>query len=662
MPLYGWAGKILNVDLTTGKIETEALDKDWAKKYIGGNGFGARILYDEVGPEVDPLSPENIAVITQGPLAGTLAPASGRCEVVAKSPMTGILARSNVGGNFGPEMKWAGYDIITIRGKSEKPVYLWIAGDHVELRDASHLWGKDVWEAQPIIADELKDTVADKHYHANIATLLIGPAGEHLALTSCIMCGPSRSVAAGSIGAVWGSKNLKGIAIWGNKGVNLARPAEFLQVCKTLRENFKDDPLYETVREWGTISWVGGAYSRSPAGKAMSGGVRNEAIEESGFKPLVERSLACHGCPLHCSHFLNVKEGKYAGTKGEGLEGFVQILALIWKTPSAAFLTKYNNMCNQLGLSNSAVGPAISWAMALWKAGIITEEDTDGIKVTEGNEDAILELTQKIAYRDGFGEILADYPLRSARKVGKGSDMYATHNKGMHAYGFNPGIATTLEYTLAHNVATRGFDHLTGGPSIYAPNMRDEWGITTELLTKLGQERYGDPEIFTDVWGGKPQKAKVVYDYENMMIMADMTGLCKFVTRFNLVISGMDLAPMGELLTAATGEVFTTEDMVKAAERQFALERAYNAREGIRRIDDYPFFLWWQLKHGEANPLFNYEEVPVKLENYDVVLDEYYKLRGCDLKTGIPTRETLERLGLKDVADDLENRQIVAEE
>ncbi|MBI4186613.1 MAG: hypothetical protein HY530_03785 [Chloroflexi bacterium] len=645
----GWAGKVLRVDLSSGEIEAESLDREWAKKYVGGSCFGARILFNEVPPEVSALSPDNVIILSQGPLSGTLSPASSRCEMTAKSPMSGIISRSNVGGNFGPQMKWAGYDLIIIKGQADKPVYLWIEDDNVELRDASHLWGQDVWATDRLLRESNRAVGTD------IATLVIGPGGENLSLAACVMNGLARALAAGSPGAVWGSKRLKAIMLRGNKGVNIARPAEFLQLCQELRKSLETDPMYDSVREWGTIGWVGSALSRSPSGKHQTGGVRMEGIEEKGFEPLVEKHLACHGCPLHCSHFLNVKEGKYKGTRGEGLEGFVQVFGLNWKTNSAPFLTQYNNLCNQLGLSNSSVGPAITWAMELYKRGIISKEDTGGIEVTEGNEEAILELTRQMAYREGFGDVLADYPAGAAQKVGRGSEMFAAHNKGFHTYGFSPGIATSLHYTLGHNVATRGFDHLTGGTSLFAPDVRAEWGITRELLAKIGQERYGDATLFTgDPWAKEPRWARVVYDQENMMMMADITGICKFATKFNLIVSGMDLSIFAQIVTAATGEDFTADDLAKTAERELLIERAYNNREGKRRLDDYPFFLWWQLKYGKPNPMFNHEQLPLKKENYDAVLDEYYRLRGCDLKTAIPTRARLEELGLEDVADSLE--------
>ncbi|MFC1956047.1 aldehyde ferredoxin oxidoreductase family protein [Chloroflexota bacterium] len=654
----GWAGKILNVDLTTGNIEIESLDREWAIKCIGGSGFGAGILYDEVGPEVDALSPENISIITAGPLSGTLAPTSGRCELITKSPLTGIFGRSNVGGNFGPEMKFAGYDLIIIRGKAEKPVYLWIEDDRVELRDASHLWGQTVWSARDMICSDNRTAVINRRDFGSLSTLLIGPAGENLSLASCIIGGLSRAAAKTGMGAVWGSKSLKGIAVRGSKDVKIAKPAEFLQLCKALWQRFKDDPLYETHRKYGTLSWVGSAYSRSAAGKAMIGGERNESVEDFALAQLFERNLACFSCPLHCGHFFNIKEGKYKGTKGEGIEATLQMFAIGLRTFNTEFLYRYYNLCSQLGLNLEAPAAAINWAMHLYEAGIITKADADGIEVTWGNEDVVLELLRKIAYREGFGELLDDHPIRAAQRLGRGSDKYASHTKGAYTYNFGAGIGTTLHYTLALNTATRGHD-AENGPYVYTPKMREEWGINDELLTKLGQERYNAPNIFTEPWAANPKKAQVVSDVNKVCAIADMTGMCKFATTQALCVAGMDMQDFSEFLSAATGEIFTADYVDKCAEREVILERVYNAREGIRRMDDYPFFLRWQLEHGEPNPLFNYEQLPVTLETYDIVLDEYYRLLDCDPQTGIPTRARLEELGLRDVADDLERRGVI---
>jgi aldehyde:ferredoxin oxidoreductase len=654
----GWSGRQLWFDLSTGRHEVRSLSEEWARTYVGARGFGARLLYDLTGPETAPLGPGNVIVIAAGPLTGTTAPSSSRCEVVTKSPLTGIYGRGDVGGVFGAKMKYAGYDTIVVSGRATEPCYVWIDDDTVEIRDARELWGKDVWQSRRAICAAHQARPGDPGFLESIGTLTIGPAGEHLSLAACVMEGVAHAAALGGLGAVWGSKNLKAVAIRGTRGVDLASPEEFLQLCRRHWVRYEDDPMYASTRKWGTLGWVGGSDSRSAVSDLMLGG-RFEEVEEQAFVPLIEKSRACYGCAIHCDHFLHVREGKYAGTRGEGVEGFVQILGMSFKTASAPFLAKYNNLCNQLGLNVSSVGTAVIWAMELWKQGVIGPGDTDGIEIVPGDEEAVLELTRKIAYRDGFGSILADFPLEGARRLGRGSDQYAAHTKGQFAWMPGHGIGITLIYTLALNVNTRGYDHLMGGMSILTPDLREEWGITRELLARLGEERYGDPAIFRDnTWSYHPQIVRAECDFEHMMVMADMAGTCKFATQYNQPVEGINLPDWSGYLSAATGVSFSDADLQEAAQRVIALERCYNAREGVRRLDDYPFFLWWQKKHGEPHPLYAETGVPFTAAEYDRILDEWYTARGCDLGTGIPTTAELVRCGLEDVADDLRSRGV----
>jgi aldehyde:ferredoxin oxidoreductase len=513
----GWTGKMLTIDLTSKKVTTQPLPENWPRMYIGARGFGIRLLYDLTGPETDPLGPENVVIIAAGPLTGTMAPSSSRCEVVSKSPLTGIYARGDVGGTFGPIMKYAGYDIITVKGRSEKPVYIWIDDTSIEIKDATSLWGMDVWETRhKVCAQHEPDTPSNNHYLHPIGSLFIGPAGENLSMAACVMCGVAHAAGLGGLGAVWGSKNLKGVAVRGSRGIDIAEPEHLLKLCGIQWDRYHDDPLYASTRKWGTLGWVGGSDSRSTISDLMLG-QRFKEIEEHAFEPIIEKNRACYGCPIHCDHFLHVKEGKYKGSKGEGLEGFVQILGMSFKTASAPFLAEWNNMCNRLGVNVSSAGVAIIWAMALWKEGIITKDDTGGIEVTEGNEDGIMELTRQIAYREGFGDILADFPVKAAQRLGRNSDRYASHTKGQFAWIFFNDTATTEIYTMSLNVNTRGYDHLMGGMSMFTPNLRAEFGITEDLLTRLGKERYNDADIFAkNAWDYHPKIVQAECDFEHM--------------------------------------------------------------------------------------------------------------------------------------------------
>ena len=653
----GWTGRMVTIDLSRKDVAIGEIPEEWPRKYIGARGYGIRMLYDSTGPETNPLGPENVIIIAAGPLTGTMAPSSSRCEVMSKSPLTGIYARGDTGGTFGPIMKYAGYDMIVVKGRADKPVYLWIDDDKIEFRDATDLWGKDVWDARERLL-ETHEPANPRHkkFLSPLGSLLIGPAGENLSLAACVMCGVAHAAALGGLGAVWGSKNLKGIVVRGSRGIDIAEPEKFIKLCSNQWKRYHDDPMYDSTRKWGTLGWVGGSDSRSVISDHMLG-TRFEEIEERAFEPLIEKSRACYGCPIHCDHFLHVKEGKYKGSKGEGVEGFVQILGMSFKTPSAPFLAEWNNLCNRLGVNVSSVGVAVIWAMELWKRGIITSKDTGGIELTDGNEDGIMELTRQTAYREGFGDILADFPVKAAKRLGRNSDQFASHTKGQFAWVPGHGIGITLVYTMCLNVNTRGYDHLMGGMSILTPHLREEFGITEELLERLGEERYGDPNIFSkNAWEYHPKIVQAEYDFEHMMVLADMMGTCKFGTQYNHPVTGIHIPEWKDFINAATGEEFSEEELKEAARRIMAMERCYNSREGMRRIDDYPFYLWWRKKYGEPHPVYTGDQVPLDEDKYDRILDEWYAMRGFDLGTGIPTPEELERCGLEDLRYDLEQR------
>lgn len=642
---YGWAGTILDVDLTSGKVKKIPLTMETAKNYIGGSGLAARMLYNEPDHGGDPFSPKNVIMITGGPLSGTTAPSSGRYTIVTRSPQTGIYLRTNGGGFFAPEMKWAGYDHLVIRGKAKSPVYLWILDDRVEIRDASHLWGKDTWETQRIIREELDDQ--------EIQSLKIGPAGENLCISSCVIGNLSRAAGKGSPGAAFGSKNLKAIAVRGTKGVGVAKPDEFMQACIDLQERMKQDPLYDYHTRYGTVKWV-----LDPIAKAAwVPGLSFEGLYSDEFyKKYYDKNVSCFSCPLHCSHWYSDKEGKYKGAEGEGLEANAAIYGcMVMGVTNAAFACKYNTVCNQLGLHTDNPGCGIAWAMQLYKDGIITKEDTGGIDLTPGNEEAILEMVHKIAYREGIGDILDAYPLKAAEKLGKGSLPYVDHVKGMTGRG--AGVENAAEWALALAVSTRGRDHLVGAASHAYVKTVD--GML-EPSAQFGEKHYGDRRITVEAWYVSPKKAEYVYDFEQIYALCDMTGVCKFASEMALFTEGWHMEEFANLLSLATGVDFTVEDINKAAERELLLERAYNARLGLRRIDDYPVVFYWQLKYGEPHPRYGGKELPLTKEQFDFLLDEYYKLRGIDPKTGVPTKKRLVQVGLKDVADDLAKRGIIS--
>ncbi|MBI4286473.1 MAG: hypothetical protein HY670_11355 [Chloroflexi bacterium] len=640
----GWAGAILDIDLTERKIRKEPLTLEMAKKYIGGSGLATRILYDEVGPETDPLSPDNLAILTNGPLCGTIVPSGARYELVSKSPQTGIYTRSNGGGFFGPEMKWAGYDMIIIRGAADKPVYLWINDDKVEIRDASHLWGKDTWVTQDMIRAELHDP--------EIMTLKIGPAGENLCYSSCVISDWSRAAGKNSQAAVWGAKRLKAIAIRGTKGTKIAKPDELVKLTLELRRRFKKDPSYPTHTVYGTGYPVWNLYRN----KFYPGRCPN--VDAVVFQEkFVDKNLACFSCDLHCSHYYSVKEGPYKGTAGEGMEGNAYLFACgNLEIDDMGFLCKYNNLCNQLGVHVDHPGTSYKWAMRLYEDGVITKEDTGGIEITKGNQEAVLKLLELMVRREGFGAVMDDYPRKEVVDKVKDSELYVEHIKRVGQLAEPDGLFVSSGITLCLAVAPRGQDHLYGIPFNAQPPI---W--TYEELEKVGIERHGDPKALYPPWGYSPGKAHLVFYNENEFTVTDQTGTCKFNGVEKLVREGLNSKDFARLMTLTTGVEFTPEEMIAASEREILMARAFNAREGIRREDDYPHAYYWLRKFGKPHPKYNYDDLAKRLtfEDYERMLDDYYRCRGCDPETGTPTRQKLETLGLQDVADDLAKRGLI---
>ncbi|MDP3880047.1 MAG: aldehyde ferredoxin oxidoreductase N-terminal domain-containing protein [Dehalococcoidales bacterium] len=588
---YGWAGTILNVDLTSMKVYIEELSPEFARNYIGGCGFGARILYDEVDPEVDPLSPENVVIIGNGVLSGTITPGTSRYNVISKSPLTGIYVRSSGGGFFGPELKLAGYDLIVIRGKAEKPVYLWINDDHVEIRDASHLWGKDTWTTQQTIRAELNNP--------DIQTLKIGPAGENMSNYAALIGNLGRAASNFCIAAVWGSKNLKAVAVNGNREVRLAKPEEFISLCNELTARARSDPRYESRSTWGTIGFV-----QNPE---IWKGAPNP-LHHTAFTEHYEKNISCFGCHLHCAQFHHVKSGRHQGVTGESIEGGPRGRLMRLEIKDPGFAVKYNNLCDQLGVNVSHLAEALWWAMKRYERRVLTPEDTDGLDLTWGDEEVILKVLHQVAYREGFGETLSPWPRGVAERLGKGLEEESPHVKGGYHYRIeemeNIGAAFGL------SVSTRGGDHQMGEAPRQAINA-----------------------------------------------LCDMTGTCKWAIASEE--GGIHMDDFARLLSLATGVEFTVADLVNATERELLLARAFNAREGIRRVDDYPYPFHFQLKYGRKHPYYDYSGFGFSLEEYDRMLDEYYRQHGCDPETGIPSRERLESLGLRDVADDLDRRGIL---
>jgi len=629
--MYGWMGTILRVDLTSGKIEKEPLSDRLRLNYIGGRGINSRILYDSVGPEVDALSPENVLIFGTGTVVGTPAPSAARITVTAKSPLTGILGDGNSGGHFSVEMKRAGYDHIVFTGKAEKPVYLWIEDDHVELRSAEHLWSKTTTKTGNEIHQEMGDPM--------LKIAAIGPGGENRVRYASVIFEDCHAVGRTGIGAVMGSKNLKALAVRGTKGVKVAHPGPFMRLSMNLHERIINSPVYKGLAHYGTPYFTTGMYRSGWL--AIKNAQTNEwpDVLKLGHKMLKKdyfvKELACTSCPRHCNQAWVIKGGPYSGTRGAKIEyGAIGPFGAGCLITDFDVVAKMNAMCDDYGLDLIEMGITLNTAMEWYEKELITKDDTDGIDLSWGNAEGAIELINKVASREGFGNLLAEGPLRAAEKIGRGADRcIALHSKGM-TYGIDD-IRAMKGYALSVATSTRGADHLRGMPGLEMIPQAS----TPEILEK----RFGTAEAGI---ASSYKKAPLVVYSQNLCTLTDCLELCKYNTEFQG--EALNIEDLAALFSLATGVEMDEKAMSTAAERIYTVEKAFLVREGMDRKDDIVGGKWG------SEPIVGGPAAGERIdpEKFDKLLDEYYQLRGWD-SMGIPTASTLSSLGLEDIAEEI---------
>jgi aldehyde:ferredoxin oxidoreductase len=625
-PYQGYTGKWLYVDLTEGRIESREMDAALAEGYLGGNGVGARLLWDHVGPEVNPLSSENLLIVAAGPLSGTGLPTSGRVEIIAKSPLTGIYGDSNAGGFFGPELKFAGWDYLVMVGRAPQPVYLHIEDTQVTLCDARHLWGLTTSETETALHNSLGD---DK-----VRTATIGPAGEKRVRFAGIQLTSQRSAARCGLGSVMGSKNLKAIAVRGRQPVPLADRERFRQIARDFRQRLRANPVYPAVHAHGTPGIVSlmNALGRFPTKNFQMGSfdqverITAEALEARAFV----RHMACHSCVVACDKLYEIPDGPYAGAALHSVE-YETLNAFGANILNADLdsILHANQRCDDLGLDTISAGRAISFAMELWERGILTAAETGGLALEWGDMEIALQLVEMMAHRQGFGDLLADGVRRAAEVIGRGAEAYAMHVKGLEIAAQDGRAQKSMG--LAHVTSNRGADHLKAFPTI------DETGCPEEACRRYGEQYL--PEMADPL--ATRHKPLLVRDGEDLGAVVDSIGLCK--SGGTHVMAEIYWADIAAALEAATGMEMSVERLKHIGERIYNLQRCYNARLGITRADD-------QLPRRfseEPSPSGNARGQVIDLAP---MLDEYYQLRGWDCETGWPTLETLRRLGLEEAS------------
>jgi aldehyde:ferredoxin oxidoreductase len=612
----GYAKRLLEVELTQGKIQKTPLDETLLKNFLGGGGLAAKLFLDRFSPDTDPLSKENPLIVMTGPLVGTLFPGSSRFAVCARSPQTGFWGIGTCGGNFGPELKFAGYDGILIEGKAEKPVYLLIDDESVEIKDAADLWGKDLYE----VTDLLKQRHGEKKKPKILA---IGPGGENKVLYAAIGNDNAHYIGRTGMGAVMGSKNLKAIVVTGTGKVIPALAEEYKEVRSRVIEKCNSSMVGQSMKSMGTAAaldlgmmtgdvpirnWRQGEFE----GSGKTGGPAMTA-------DYLTKGHACFACPIACKRVVKVDAGPYQTNEGPGPEyETCCTFGSFIENNNLEGIIKANELCNRYGVDTISCGSTIAFAMECFEKGILTTSDTDGMELTWGNIDVALKLIEKIALREGIGDLLALGSVKAAQKIGKGAEAYAVAVKGLELPAHDPrgfhGMG--LEYAVGY----RGACHLQH----------------MSLYIEQGMCTFEDAGFKSDYNGQSSDgKAKMVYLSQNLGVPASSACLCVFV------FACLEAQDVADMIHTVTGRDFSQEDLLNIGARIWLLMRGLTNLMGARSNDD-------SLPNNVMTPLDNGMSAGSK-PDLEKMLKEYYELRGID-SNGIPKKEVLDNAGLHDLA------------
>ncbi len=603
--MYGWTGKIIRVNLTEEKITVEDLNMEDAKLYLGGRGLASKILCDEIDPNIDPLSPENKLIFMTGPLTGTYASCAGRFNVVAKAPLTGTIGAANSGGYFGPELKFAGYDGIIFEGKADKPVYLHICDDLIELKSAEHLWGKNVFETTDLLLEE-------NERDARVAC--IGPAGEKQVLFATVMNDKDRAAGRSGMGAVMGSKNLKAVVVKGTKSIKVFSRDKFKDAVMDARSKLDQNgvtgpggglPTYGTEVLVNILNEVHGLPTRNWQDSYFEHAdlISGEYMTEN----CLVRNKACFACSIGCGRIVRIPDGKYKGiVAGAEYEAGWSYGACCGVKDLNA-INKANHVCNLLGLDPITMGATIACAMEMYEKGYLTKEDLGGKELKFGDAEGIIEWTELTGYREGFGDIMALGSYRMAEKYGHPELSMSVKKQEMPAYDGRVLQGMGLEYATSN----RGGCHVRG--YLTSPEI-------------LGIPQKVDPH-------STEGKAALLKTFQDLTAVVDSSDICLFTT------FAIGLPEISEMLRTVTGLEYSDEEILQIGERIWNLEKLFNLKAGFTRKDDTlpERLLKEPVKTGPGKGL---------VTKLDVMLDEYYEVRGWD-KEGIPTEEKLKELGLE---------------
>lgn len=632
LKVNGWMGTILRVNLSEERVTKEVLGEEFALKYVGGRGFNARVLFDEVRPGTDPLGPDNKLLLGVGPCNGTLVPGNSRLTISAKSPLLDSIGDSNCAASLGARLKYAGYDMVIIEGKSKSPVYLWIDDEKVELRDARQLWGKTTNATRMALEREIGDP--------DISVISIGPAGENLVRFACVIADLGRAAGRTGMGAVMGSKKLKAVAVRGTKGVKVAHSERLEEAVRELLRGWNEiEGARESFAALGTLAlwrlWHD-SYGTVPTKNYQQGTFENfDSLSPEHWQECFLKSKSCFLCPIPCDHIFVMDKGRFAGAWGSGNQ-----LDKLYMYGTNAGVSdpeigmKAGILSDEYGVDVMEMGGIIGWAMECFEKGILTGEDTGGLRVEWGSGDAVLKLIEMTTYRQGLGDIFAEGVKRASEQIGRGSEKYALHVKGLYPDTYDPrGHKASA---LAYAVSSRGAEHCHTLIRVELVSPGSGLGFDP-----IRGEVVGEPDKAVDPLS-EYEKGRIVKWYEDIRAFENSMEICSFATRYYPKESTLPQIN-SRLFNAVTGLNISDKDSMHIGERIVNLERAFAVREGLTRKDDTlpDRFLKEPMPDGSAKG---------QVVNLKPMLDEYYCLRGWDKDSGLPTRQKLVELGLDDIA------------
>lgn len=652
-----YTGTILTVDLTEKKIE-RTHTSEYSKDYIGGYGIATKIIWDEVPPEASGTDPENVLTINPGPLTGTLF--GNKCNIMVKSPLytNKTMATAGMGGQFPSELKFAGYDNLVIKGKSDEPVYLFIDNDRVEIRDATHLWGLDVHETQMRLKSELKDP--------EIQIAAIGPAGENLIAFSMVVHDIQNTASKGGFGAVMGSKNLKAVAVRGTKGLKVADPDAFKKLWEEYYNWYyngrgrmmmhalnKEGQAYHADKHYVSRDMMVWGYFDS----FIVPRTEKEETQGDWVMKYVTSNLGCAFCPFQCAHNLDVPGLGAVGLNCQNYTGFRQHT----KTTDLKVWYKATRLCQMYGVDNMTMAGITSFLMKLYELGIVTAADTDGVPMEWGSEKAAMTCIEKVCRQEGFGKLFVDGIVPAARSIGKDALDYAVQTRNINPF---PGGAPLKASVGVWYMVPSSQEIWMHPPSVDKdgvwPMIKEYYGMSEEEAERTVEEWASDnAERYTgdrDAW--REDNYEKCADYavhmENAIAACDITGHCDYPSdRGQHCGNKWGPEEAARAISATTGESCSTERLLDAIQRRRLLELSYHhlCYRALGEEDVSPMIMIEKFLNRDG---FYKGEVP-DLEKLPLVTERYYTLRGCDPDTEIPTRKDLNDIGLMDAAERLES-------